>query len=345
MNSFLCEEDSDIWKLFNVNINDNDNVNDNDNDKVNDNDKKKISKLFVCISCESDYLINDNGNVVCKNCGTINEHIFDRNPEWIHNEDGKNDGSIRCGAPINYYLPNSSLSTVIAGGNEYNKLRKLHSWSQQPYDERSRNDVNQIIDEKCKSNNISKAVAENGKYLYKKISEIKHKSGINQGKKIIIRGKNRKSIIAACVFNGAEVQKQPLSLKDIASIFEIDVTQITQGIAKLEELLDKEPLLQNNDIIDPIKFISSYHGKLGLQRDYIPISIKVFEYLSHDDIVSNHQPVSIAAGITLLISKIYNLDINKKKISTTLKISEVTINKIYNKINNQQVKDIIINYK
>lgn len=330
MDSILCQED-DIWKLFDDN----------------DNDKKKSSKIIVCISCESNFLISDKGNVVCKDCGTINEHIFDQNPEWIHNEDGKNEGSIRCGAPINYYLPNSSLSTVIVdrNRNKYTKIIKLHSWNQQPYDERSRNDVNQMIDEKCKTNNISKAVGENAKYLYKKISEIKHKSGISEGKKIIIRGKNRKSIIAACVFNGAQVQKQPLSLKDIASIFEIDVTQITQGIAKLEGLLEDEPLLKNNDVIDPGKFISSYHGKLGLHRDYIPISITISEYLSHDDIVSNHQPVSIAAGIILLISKIYNLDINKKKISSTLNISEVTINKIYNKINNQQIKDIIINSK
>lgn len=326
MENIICEDD-DIWKLFN------------------NNDKEKSSNIIVCISCNSNFLISDKGNIVCKDCGTINEHIFDQNPEWIRNEDGRNEGSIRCGAPINYYLPNSSLSTVIVGGIGCNKIKKLHSWSQQPYDERSRNDVNQIIDEKCKTNNISKAVAENGKYLYKKISEIKHKNGINQGKKIIIRGKNRRSIIAACVFNGAQVQKQPLSLKDIASIFGIDVTQITQGIAKLEELLCDEPLLQNNDVVDPGKFISSYHGKLGLQRDYIPISIKVSEYLSNDDIVSNHQPVSIAAGIILLISKIYNLDINKKKISATLNISEVTINKIYNKINNQQVKEIIINTK
>jgi transcription initiation factor TFIIIB Brf1 subunit/transcription initiation factor TFIIB len=324
----ICQDD-DIWKLFN------------------DNDKEKSSNIIVCIYCESNCLISDKGNIVCKDCGTINEHIFDQNPEWIHNEDGKNEGSIRCGAPINYYTPNSSLSTVIVdrNRNKYTKIIKLHSWNQQPYDERSRNDVNQMIDEKCKTNIISKAVAENAKYLYKKISEIKHKTGINEGKKIIIRGKNRKSIIAACVFNGAQVQKQPLSLKNIASIFEIDVTQITQGIAKLEELLDDEPLLKDNDVIDPGKFITSYHGKLGLHRDYIPISITISEYLSHDDIVSNHQPVSIAAGIILLISKIYNLDINKKKISSTLNISEVTINKIYNKINNQQIKDIIINSK
>jgi transcription initiation factor TFIIIB Brf1 subunit/transcription initiation factor TFIIB len=110
-------------------------------------------------------------------------------------------------------------------------------------------------------------------------------------------------------------------------------------------MLDDEPLLINNDVNDPGKFITSYHGKLGLQRDYIPISITVCEYLSKDNIASDHQPVSIAAGVILLISKIYNLDINKKKISTTLNISEVTINKIYNKINNQETKDMIINSK
>lgn len=320
-------DDDEIWKLFNIT------------------DDKILPKIAICISCESKLLISDNGNIVCKDCGTINEHVFDQNPEWIHNDDGKKEGSIRCGAPINYYLPNSSLSTVIIGGIGCNKIKKLHSWSQQPYDERSRNDVNQIIDEKCKTNNISKAVGENAKYLYKKISEIKHKIGINKGKKIIIRGKNRISIIAACVFNGAQVQKLPLSLKDMASIFDIDVTQITQGIAKLEELLDDEPLLQNNDVIDPGKFITSYHGKLGLHRDYIAISIKVCEYLSNDDIASNHQPVSIAAGVILLISILYELKITKKKISSTLNISEVTINKIYNKINNQETKNMIANFK
>jgi transcription initiation factor TFIIIB Brf1 subunit/transcription initiation factor TFIIB len=332
MNNVTICQDDDIWKLFD----------DNDNKKES---LSLSSNNIICIYCESIFLISDKGNIICKDCGTINEHIFDQNPEWIHNEDGKNEGGVRCGAPINYYTPNSSLSTVIVdkNRNKYTKIIKLHSWNQQPYDERSRNDVNQMIEDKCKKNVISKAVAENAKYLYKKISEIKHKSGLNEGKKIIIRGKNRKSIIAACVFNGAHIQKQPLSLKNIAAIFEIDVTQITQGIAKLEELLVNEPLLKDNDIIiDPGKFIISYKGKLGLHSDYIPISNIISEYLSHDDIVSNHQPISIAAGIILLISKIYNLDINKKKISTTLDISEVTINKIYNKINNQQIKDIII---
>lgn len=102
-------------------------------------------------------------------------------------------------------------------------------------------------------------------------------------------------------------------------------------------------MLKNINVINPAHFISSYHGKLRLERKYVDISIKICNHLSNDDIVCNHQPISIAAGIILLISTIYELDINRKKISSTLNISEVTINKIYNKINNQQIIDIITN--
>jgi len=95
MNSITICQDDDVWKLFD----------NNDNKK-----ESLLSNNIVCIYCESIFLISDKGNIICKDCGTINEHIFDQNPEWIHNEDGKNEGGIRCGAPINYYTPNSSLS-------------------------------------------------------------------------------------------------------------------------------------------------------------------------------------------------------------------------------------------
>jgi transcription initiation factor TFIIIB Brf1 subunit/transcription initiation factor TFIIB len=94
--SNICEDD-DIWDLFN------------------EKSKEEKSSLVVCISCKSDLLINDKGNIICKDCGTINEHVFDQNPEWFHNDDCTNQGSVRYGAPTNYFLPKSSLSTVIVG--------------------------------------------------------------------------------------------------------------------------------------------------------------------------------------------------------------------------------------
>ena len=49
-------------------------------------------------------------------------------------------------------------------------------------------------------------------------------------------------------------------------------------------------------------------------------------------IASDHQPPSVAAGAILLLSEILSLNINKKKISKTFKISQVTIMKTYKKI-------------
>ena len=51
------------------------------------------------------------------------------------------------------------------------------------------------------------------------------------------------------------------------------------------------------------------------------------------DIVSTHEPSSVAAGCLLLVSKIHGLsEINKKKISEVFQISDVTISKTYRRI-------------
>jgi transcription initiation factor TFIIIB Brf1 subunit/transcription initiation factor TFIIB len=49
-------------------------------------------------------------------------------------------------------------------------------------------------------------------------------------------------------------------------------------------------------------------------------------------LVSDHIPPSVAAGSILLMSKINNLSLTKKIISKKFSISEVTISKIYKKI-------------
>ena len=101
-------------------------------------------------------------------------------------------------------------------------------------------------------------------------------------------------------------------------------------------------ILKYIDVNKIKEIIISYKNKLELHNDYIRNIDIILKYLYSNNILSNYLSVSIAAGIILLISKIYNLDINNKKISSTLDISEISIKKIYNKINNQQIKDIII---
>ena len=58
-------------------------------------------------------------------------------------------------------------------------------------------------------------------------------------------------------------------------------------------------------------------------------------------LASDHTPPSVAAGSILLMSKINNLPLTKKLISKKFSISEVTISKIYKKI--EEYNKILVN--
>lgn len=283
---------------------------------------KKISKK--CPDCGDRNIIDDQmrGRCICGNCGMELYEYFDNSIE-MSNWDDKND-SDRCAQQTNYFLPQSSLGTSIGGGNS--KLKRLHIWSQMPYEERSLYDVLQDIDTKCRRENIPKAVIDNARNLYKKFTEQKNKDG----KKIIIRGDNRKSLIAACVLEGAKMQKLPRSPKEIAKIFDLKVKHITSGCRKLFEVMDYNiyDCIQSSK---PEDFIDRFKGKLKL-GEYADLAKKIIRNIVKLDIATDHQPPSIAASSVMLIFQIYEIDYSVQNLSKIFDISDVTISKTYKKI-------------
>ena len=172
----------------------------------------KLKTKKTCPDCGDRNIIDDQmrGKCVCGNCGREIMEYFDSSIE-MSNWDEKND-SDRCAQQTNFFLPQASLGTSIGGGNS--KLKRLHIWSQMPYEERSLYDVLQEIETKCRKENIPKSVIDNARNLYKKFTEQKNKNG----KKIIIRGDNRKSLIAACVFVYIYVNQCKCSYKTQGSL-------------------------------------------------------------------------------------------------------------------------------
>jgi len=289
----------------------------------------------ICDICNSDQLllIPHESCITCQNCGCENKIILDRSPEWSNFED-KNEGSARCGPGTNPHFPSLALATTVSGKG-FHKLRKMHNWGQTPYSERSLSDVYQLIDDKCSSAKIPKSIRESAKCIYNKLTDVKH----DNGAKIIFRGKNRKGMIAACVFLGGLMENTPITNKVVADIFNIDMSQLTKGIKRIEEFLGEEEIIKDINSPEPYKFIKTYHNKLNIPTEYLKVAIRICKNINKLDEISNHHPVSLAAGCIFLISKLYNLDITKKEISVTLDISEVTINKIYSKLD--QLKNII----
>ena len=287
-----------------------------------------------CSGCGSTKLEMDtnNGIVVCLDCSLINRELLDRNPDWNNFKEGKAAVS-RCGCPTNYFLPKASLGTKVQNGR-FSRISMLERWGQMPYKERSLLAVLQDIEEKCKKHNIPPKVRENAKILFKHINDSKHLEGDNEGKNIIIRGLNRLCLIAACVFNGATLQNIPLSPKEIGEIFGISEKQVTRGCRKFRDVLKKHDILQYIKSSQSHDFISrkSYVNKLNLETCHIDVSKKIARNVKKLDIAPDHQPRSIAAGSVMLMSHILDLNINKKNISETFKISQVTIMKTFRKI-------------
>lgn len=286
----------------------------------------------LCSECNSSDIVftSSRGSYVCGNCGLESQEFLDDGPEWNNYDDGKGD-SARCGAPSSAFFPKSSLGTVINTPG-YSKVKMLRNWGQVPYRERSLAEVLNDIDTKCKKYKITKAVIDNAKILYKNVRETKHKDGSSKGKNVIIRGVNRKQIIAACFYFGATLQKSPRSTKEVADIFDLSLKQVSKGCRRFLEIM------KDNFIVFDIKpshgtdFVERFGSKLKLTKEAIELAKTIADNTTKLDIASDHQATSIAAASILFASNILNQNINKKLVSEIFKISDVTIIKTYKKI-------------
>lgn len=307
--------EDDIWKEFN-------------NTVIEIQKSNTDINLNLCSECNSTKIIVDlRGATVCSDCGMVQGFVLDKNPEWINGDDGGGAENDRCGNATSYFFPQSSLGTNIKS-HKYDKIKMVHDWSQMPYKERSLYEVFQYIDAKCDKAGVVKSIIDNGKILYKHISDIK----CANGKPIIIRGLNRKSLIAACVYNGAKNQGLPRTSKEIADIFGLTVKQITKGNRKYDNLIDNFKYINESKNNLAINYIERFGTKLKIPHEILTLAKQISVNISKLDIASGHQPPSVASASLMIALKNSNLEIDKKLISKLFGISDVTITKTYKKI-------------
>jgi len=285
------------------------------------------NKEKKCCDDEINHLINNQDIIECKICKNIIQNIVD-NPEWrfYGSNDSKKEDPTRCGMPVNTLLPISSLGSDISYNNNITnyKIRKLQQWNSMPYKERSEYKVFTELTEICKKNNLPSIIINEAKSIYKIISNTK-----------ISRGSNRIGIKAATVYFACKECNVPRSSKEIADIFNINITIMTKGIKKCQEILymnkNNKHRFNNHNPIYPDDFIDRFCNRLNMDN-YINDVKKICQISIENDIISENTPPSIAAGCIFLFSKKKKLNITKKDISDICKISEVTINKCTKKL-------------
>lgn len=325
----LCE-----YKRFNFYDNHNFNPNCNDPQDANINIKKFAKKrVIMCDYCNDDDLIEDtsHGILVCRNCGQVVENLMDLGAEWTHyNDDNKKDMN-RCSHPISQLLPQSSAATTISGACSA-RIRTLHGWSLMPYKERSLNEVFKTIQVKCHIGKIPKCIEDDAKIMYKNVSDCKHIKGKNKGKAIIIRGKNRSSVIGASVLFACRKKDKSRSPKEIAELFGLKYTEITKGCKIFQKLAKLKNMELRSNSTKPEHFILRFCDELKIKSEYTEQAIQISNNVQKLQIAAVHTPLSLATGSIYLMIQINNLAIHKKVIADKFNVSQVTIAKAYKKL-------------
>ena len=323
--------------------------------------KKRVSSLFTvqslecvyrstgaretCDVCMSSVILTDDGFLTCTNpkCSILyKDGSLDQTAEWRYYgaDDNQTSDPTRCGMPVNPLLVESSYGCkVMCDGGGYShdllKLRRYTEWQSISYNEKSPYEVFQKITMIAQNNGISKMIIDEALRFHKKISERK-----------TFRGLNRDGIILASIYIACRIHKCPRTVKEIASIFNLDNTSATKGCKNAVAIINElECDLDNSEKTrfsrtKPEAFIDRYCSRLNVNNELTKVCQFIAHIIEKQNLIPENTPHSIAAGIVYFVAQVCNLNITKKDVNKISEISDVTINKCFRKL--YAIKDRLI---
>lgn len=288
-----------------------------------------------CDVCLNPVSLTEDGFKTCTNsmCGIVYRDVLDKGAEWRYYGADDNQGSdpTRCGMPINPLLIESSYGCkVLCEGKtsyEMRKFRRYTEWQSMPYREKAQYDEFQSILIIAANGGIPKIITDDALRYHKKISEYK-----------TYRGLNRDGIILASTYIACRRHGCPRTIKEIATIFNLDNTSATKGCKNAISIINElEHELANTDKTCfsktmPDAFIQRYCSRLNINNELTRLCQFVALRIEKNNLIPENTPHSIAAGIVYFISQICNLNVSKKDVNNITEISEVTINKCFKKL-------------
>lgn len=299
-----------------------------------------------CKECKTILFISDEGFNVCSNvlCGIIHKDSVDQSAEWRYYgaDDNHSGDPTRCGMPINPLLEESSFGCkVVSLGTgrityEMRKIKRYTEWQSMPYKEKAQYDEFQKITMFAQNAGIPKLIIDDAITYHKKISQCEQ----------TFRGENKEGLLLAAVYISCRQNKYPRTAKELAIIFNVDITCATKGCKTAQVILndlEKDLSMTEKTTFNkttPDSFIQRYCSKLKISAELTRLCEFVSVKIENQNLMPENTPHSIAAGVIYFIVQLCRLDVSKKEIRNVSEISEVTINKCYKKM--EKIKDTLI---
>lgn len=274
-----------------------------------------------CPECDGDIIASEErGERVCPLCGLIvdEKEIDASHPDKrAFSYSDKQDKLTNC-SPISPLAPDIGLCTVIDKHAIHNPDLKRAAKIDSQLSWKNRNFLIAITELKRISYNmnIPKHIKKTALGYYKEAFE-----------KNILKGRSIHGMIAACLYYSCKLENFPRTFQEFIS----ETTSRPKAIRKCYNVLIhalnlRAPSLGPQGLIP--KYIADL--KLGIEVENLAIKI-LTNYLSKAT-VQGVNPKGLCAGAIYLISKLKNIRVSQKDISTVVGVTEVTLRARYKEL-------------
>ncbi len=284
-----------------------------------------------CPQCGKRTLVEDShtGELSCSNCGfVVSERAIDQGPEWRSFGDEKGEDRIRTGAPTSITYRDMGLSTMIgrsnrdASGRSFaspmrSTIDRLRKWDNRAPAfgsmEKNLSIALRELDKMGDKLAVSQAVRERAAYIYRKALE-----------RGLLRGRSITGIAAASLYAAFRDTETPRTLKDIASVENLD----KKSIARDYRILLREMDL-SMPVADAAKNVTRIASKVGLSERVARKAVEIVRMTEEKEISAGKAPMGLAASALYLAGVIEGEVKTQKEIAEAAGVTEVTVRNRY----------------
>ena len=295
-----------------------------------------MSSIQKCKTCRGD-LITDQVTmeINCNRCGIVIEESVATLEFDERSFEGQPSKS-RTGGKLSNKFYDMGLSSVIGASNTDAMGNKINGTIQRQ--------MNQLR----KWDNRSKKSKSKDKSLFKALTFLNHLEDIlalpvnvvEETSSIyrqlldrnMIRGRNMKAMMSACVFHVCKNNSIPLSIKEIANLSSL----IPKDVSRYNTIICQELELKTN-LLDPRKNIYKLASKLHLDENITNSAYNILTLAKEEGKTAGKNPTGLVASAIYLASSINGLQLTQRKICLAADITEATIRN-----NNKNLKKILI---
>jgi transcription initiation factor TFIIB len=284
----------------------------------------------ICPMCKNESIVItdvESGEMICNKCGmVISDRIEENNQQQHIFSAGESSRETRTGFPSSLARHDKGLYTIIGQSNRdaagiridsvmLSRMQRIRKWDYRTQVDKAQDKSLQrafmelgTLKDKLQ---LSDAAVEKSAYLFRKAQQ-----------KRLVRGRTISGILSAAVYIACREMGMPRTLKEIASLTNNKVREISQDYRLLYFTLDlKVPNA------DPLKYISKIAGKVGLSEIAKHDAAKMLNNIIKEEKSAGKDPMGLAAIVLYLAGAKYHENVSQGFIARAAGVTEVTLRK------------------